>query len=584
MFKESLNFEDYKKFKEKFNSFILDEQWRYSLMFDCFLSDNIRNETLSMINFFKANPDPYKVSKYLDFLREQSVKLLQESENQVSVKNAWAKVREAYAYYGFGEVITEGSVYSESLMQELQKVYGDKYLSVLSRIDKIVPSKLTNFSQINNDNLLDDNDAVKKYLLLKKWQDEQNIYHNKILYPIFSKYRDEYKKEYISKHEEIECSAREMLILAELREQSILPIDTLAIWIDIGVGNELTSIVGGKNYGLAILRQQGLNIPNTWTLTLNSTLNEEFISSLPSMSKYAVRSSANGEDGQKNSFAGMFDTILDVSKDNILKAVEEVKQSCRNSRVQSYIQKFNLKQPEMSIVIQEFIPADISGVWLGREEASGILEWVKGRGDQLVSGKITPTTEIVNTKSNDDGLQVNGKNVGDILLKYQKKLGKICDFEFCIKDDKLYMLQYRPVTEIIAQKKQDDNSSIIGTPASRGVVAGEICFLEDVEDIDKFKPNTILLTYYTDPDWVEAMVKAKAIVTAEGGFLCHTAIIARELGIPCITGIGNKNLRKLAQLKNIVVNGDTGGIKEYCQPKKKELDNKENRNEQNFEL
>lgn len=47
--------------------------------------------------------------------------------------------------------------------------------------------------------------------------------------------------------------------------------------------------------------------------------------------------------------------------------------------------------------------------------------------------------------------------------------------------------------------------------ASKGVVAGEVCFLEDVEDIDKLKPNTILLTYYTDPDWVEAMVKAKAI-------------------------------------------------------------------------
>lgn len=105
--------------------------------------------------------------------------------------------------------------------------------------------------------------------------------------------------------------------------------------------------------------------------------------------------------------------------------------------------------------------------------------------------------------------------------------------------------------------------------AAKGVVAGEVCFLEDVEDIDKLKPNTILLTYYTDPDWVEAMVKAKAIVTAEGGFLYHTAIIARELGIPCITGIGNKNLRKLARLKNIVVNGDTGGIKEYCQYKKK---------------
>ena len=255
---------------------------------------------------------------------------------------------------------------------------------------------------------------------MKKWQDEQNIYHNKILYPIFSTYRDEYKKEFIAKFGDVECSAREMLILAELKEKAILPIDTLAIWVDIGVGNELTSIVGGKNYGLAILRQQGLNIPTTWTLTINSNLDDNFVEGLPTTSKYAVRSSANGEDGQKNSFAGMFDTILDVSKDNILNAVEEVKQSCRNSRVQSYIQKFNLKQPEMSIVIQEFIPADISGVWLGREENSGILEWVKGRGDQLVSGKITPNTEIVNTKSNTGGLQVNNKYVGDILLAYQK--------------------------------------------------------------------------------------------------------------------------------------------------------------------
>lgn len=92
MFKENLDFKDYKKFKEKFNSFIIDEQLRYSLTFDCFLSDNIRNESLYMINFFKANPDPYKVSKYLDFLREQSIKLLQESEKQVSVKNAWPKL------------------------------------------------------------------------------------------------------------------------------------------------------------------------------------------------------------------------------------------------------------------------------------------------------------------------------------------------------------------------------------------------------------------------------------------------------------------------------------------------------------
>lgn len=325
MFKKDISFDDYKNFKKIFNSFVLDQQWRYSLMFDCFLSDKIRNETLSMISFFKKQPKPLEVSNYLDYLREQSLKLLEESQSQLDVKNSWSKVREAYAYYGLGEIITEGSVYSESLMQELQEIYGEKYLAVLAKIDKLAPSKLTNFSQNNEDVSFEENDAIQKYLLLKKWQDEQNIYHNEELYPIFSKYRDLYKKDYISQFGDVECSAREMLILSDLREKSVLSVDTIAIWVDIGVGNELTTIIGGKNYGLAVLRQQGLRIPRTWILTLNSNLDERFATNLPTNVKYAIRSSANGEDGQKNSFAGMFDSILDVSKNDVAEAVEEVK-------------------------------------------------------------------------------------------------------------------------------------------------------------------------------------------------------------------------------------------------------------------
>ena len=40
----------------------------------------------------------------------------------------------------------------------------------------------------------------------------------------------------------------------------------------------------------------------------------------------------------------------------------------------------------------------------------------------------------------------------------------------------------------------------------------------------------------TRQDFVPAMRKTKAIVTDEGGIICHTAIISRELGIPCIVG------------------------------------------------
>ena len=46
----------------------------------------------------------------------------------------------------------------------------------------------------------------------------------------------------------------------------------------------------------------------------------------------------------------------------------------------------------------------------------------------------------------------------------------------------------------------------------------------------------IMVTVMTSPDMVPAMTRAAAIVTDEGGMTCHAAIVARELGIPCIVG------------------------------------------------
>ena len=43
----------------------------------------------------------------------------------------------------------------------------------------------------------------------------------------------------------------------------------------------------------------------------------------------------------------------------------------------------------------------------------------------------------------------------------------------------------------------------------------------------------------TDPDWEPIMKKAAAIITNRGGRTCHAAIIARELGVPCVVGTNN---------------------------------------------
>ncbi len=56
-------------------------------------------------------------------------------------------------------------------------------------------------------------------------------------------------------------------------------------------------------------------------------------------------------------------------------------------------------------------------------------------------------------------------------------------------------------------------------------------------------PGDILVTTMTRPDFMQLMRKAKAVVTDEGGIICHAAIVSRELGIPCI--IGTKNATKI---------------------------------------
>lgn len=56
------------------------------------------------------------------------------------------------------------------------------------------------------------------------------------------------------------------------------------------------------------------------------------------------------------------------------------------------------------------------------------------------------------------------------------------------------------------------------------------------EALAKLRRGEILVCPMTTPDYVPAMKRAAAIITDEGGITCHAAVIARELGIPCIVG------------------------------------------------
>lgn len=80
---------------------------------------------------------------------------------------------------------------------------------------------------------------------------------------------------------------------------------------------------------------------------------------------------------------------------------------------------------------------------------------------------------------------------------------------------------------------------VSGIAVGQKIAQGRVQVLADPDQLAQFKAGEVLVTSMTDPAWEPIMKKAAAIVTDRGGRTCHSAIISRELGLPCIVGTGN---------------------------------------------
>ena len=85
------------------------------------------------------------------------------------------------------------------------------------------------------------------------------------------------------------------------------------------------------------------------------------------------------------------------------------------------------------------------------------------------------------------------------------------------------------------------NEKIIarGTPASPGVAAGLVRVVSRTEELPNVQRGDILVVKSSNPAWTVGIVKAAALVCETGGIISHVAIIAREIGIPCVVAVEN---------------------------------------------
>lgn len=567
-----INLEKFKEYKKVLEDNLTNKAFRSRLLFEAISDEQFANDILYYMQKLKSHKTSAELNNILEEIRSDTNKNYEQSKLESNSNKKIDSALRSLAYFYFLESIDEHSTLSNNVIEDIKVRYPDNYLELISKIDRIYLSVDTSkkVSSEKNDFQIND-DLLNEYIVLKQWQDKQHHFFDNE----YGKYIEELQYQYCDDNTldsfDLEQVTLRKRLFDSLSERKILNLDICSILTELYIKKYVVKYIGGKMYGLSVLNSKGIKVPFTTVVPTGVIVNQQDLDRFNERyPHYSVRSSADIEDGEKNSFAGMFDSYLNVPSNEILENINKVKQSINNERLKEYIQVNDLDQPHMAVVIQSFKEPSYAGVWIGNSDTSGVLEWVDGNGEKLVSGSSTPHSEIWNDQKCNNALELDGVQIGKKMLEYQKKVGSNADFEWMILDNELVMLQFRPVTMkvIVNENYSKENiEGFSGIPAAPGFVSGEGHYLESPGE--QIVADKILLAMMTDPDWLPHLMNSKGAVTAYGGFLCHTAIVCRELGIPCVTGIGEDALRELTnQVGDLEVNGNNGNVKVLKKSKK----------------
>ncbi|NMB58016.1 MAG: hypothetical protein GYA12_02515 [Chloroflexi bacterium] len=235
-----------------------------------------------------------------------------------------------------------------------------------------------------------------------------------------------------------------------------------------------TSQAGGKGKSLAIMKQEGVfPVPDGSVILssafVNGNLTDEawrqVQKELTRLRKggetaFAVRSSALQEDSAQASFAGEFESVLNVTTDDEVRdAIRRVAGSASSERVDSYTRHHGLQPGEhaVAVVIQKMIQPDYAGVLFTVDPLTGNFSQmsgnvVKGIGEQLVSGSVSADTftfdRPAGTYHGPDSLEAAARPLFRAAAAIETLMGCPQDIEWAIKDGKVFVLQARPITTL----------------------------------------------------------------------------------------------------------------------------------------
>lgn len=296
--------------------------------------------------------------------------------------------------------------------------------------------------------------------------------------------------------------------------------------------------------------------------------------------RLAVRSSALQEDSLF-SFAGQFETFLNVPREKVEESYKEVLASQFTPRVLYYCHTsgFAYQELAMGVAVMEMVEARSAGVLYTADPRQGgaatIINAVCGLGSLAVGGVVEPDIYRVENE------QIVAREVGEkthmhlaapeggimdletpperkgacldesqvltlhnLGLTLEKYFGLPQDIEWATSGEgKIFLLQARPLrisrqlkTEYLPPRLKDAEVLLEeGAIASRGAAAGPVYLLED-HQIHEVPQGAVLVTRRALPEYALVTGRVAAMVCERGSPTTHLATVLREAGVPAIFG------------------------------------------------
>ncbi len=309
----------------------------------------------------------------------------------------------------------------------------------------------------------------------------------------------------------------------------------------------------------------------------------------PGRPRISIRSSAIGEDSHA-SFAGQYSTFLNVPLEQVLRRYKETVASKFSPRALFYMHSKGFREDEIAMSVGCFLMVDAAaaGVAYSADPATAgegalMISGVWGLGKPVVDGSVTPDTFLVPRREGGGAIRTlvvrkarrlvaaphEGVEEEEVPAELQERpcldpeqvlrLASYVrtleahfrgpqDVEWALdRQGRLFILQTRPLglAGRQAPPRVLDEEALTGYPlllaggstACPGVGAGAVVPASSDEDLSTFPHGGVLVARQNSPRFVEVMTRAAAILTEIGSASGHMACLAREYGVPTITGV-----------------------------------------------